>query len=86
MRDALKEGILELAELLTVDAGYAVAFKDRVYSALLHHVRAKFMNGQSIGLAERDGMWIFAWKMLRQVKSKIEAVPGLVAGIIENGD
>jgi superfamily II DNA or RNA helicase len=85
MRDAVKEGILELAELLTVDAGYAVAFKDRIYSALLHHIRAKFMNGHSIGLAEPSDV-VFAWKMLRQVKSRIEAVPGLVAGIIENGD
>jgi len=28
----------------------------------------------------------FAWKMLRQVKDKVGAVPGLVAGVIEYGD
>jgi type III restriction enzyme len=85
VRDAVKEGLLEMAELLTVEAGYAATFKDRVYSALLHHVRAKFLNGSSLGLAERTEV-DFAWKMLPQVKAKVGAVPGLVAGIIEHGD
>ena len=85
VREAVKAGILEMAEAMTVEAGYAAAFKDRVYSALLHHIRAKFLNGSSIGLAERAEV-DFAWKMLRQVKSKVEAIPGLVAGIIEHGD
>jgi hypothetical protein len=85
VREAVKEGLLEIAEALTVEAGYAATFKDRVYSALLHHIRAKFLNGESIGLADRQDV-DFAWKMLRQVKRKVEAVPGLVAGIIENGN
>jgi hypothetical protein len=29
-----------MAEALTVEAGYAATFKDRVYGARLHHVRA----------------------------------------------
>ena len=74
-----------MAELLTVEAGYAATFKDRVYSALLHHVRAKFLKGCSLGLAERADV-DFAWKMLRQVRTKAGAVPGLVAGVIEYGD
>lgn len=85
LRDAVKNGILEIAEILTVEAGYAAAFKDRVYSALVHHVRKKFLNGSSLGLAEREEV-NFAWKMLRQIKAKIGAVPGLVGGIIEHGD
>jgi len=85
VRDAVKEGLLEMSEVLTVEAGYAVAFKDRVYSALLHHVRAKFLRGSSLGLAEREDV-DFAWKMLRQVKTRVGTVPGLVAGIIEYGD
>lgn len=84
-RDAAKDGLLEIAEVLTVQAGYAAAFKDRVYSALLHHVRAKFLGGSSLGLADRSEV-DFAWKMLRQVKEKVEDTPGLVAGIIEDGD
>jgi hypothetical protein len=85
VREAVKTGLLEMAEVLTVEAGYAATFKDRVYSALLHHVRAKFLNGSSLGLAERAEV-DFAWRMLRQVKMKVEAVPGLIAGIIEHGN
>ncbi len=85
VREAVKEGLLEMAEVLTVEAGYATAFKDRVYSALIHHVRLKFLNGSSLGLAERAQV-DFAWKMLRQVKTKVQDTPGLTAGIIEYGD
>lgn len=84
-REAVKAGLLEIAEALTVEAGYAAAFKDRVYSALLHHVRSKFLKGSSLGLAERAEV-DFAWKMLPQVKMKVGAIAGLVAGIVENGD
>jgi type III restriction enzyme len=86
LRDAVKQRILEIAEELTVEAGYAAAYKDRVYSALIHHVRKKFLNGSSLGLANREEV-NFAWKMLqRQVKAKVGAIPGLVAGIIEYGN
>lgn len=85
LRDAVKNGILEIAEILTVEAGYAAAFKDRVYSALVHHVRKKFLNNSSLGLAGLEEVK-FAWKMLRQMKAKVGAVPGLIGGIIEHGD
>lgn len=84
-REAVKERLLEMAEILTVEAGYAATFKDKVYSALLHHVRAKFLNGSSLGLSERADI-DFAWKMLQHVKAKVEAIPGLIAGVIEYGD
>jgi superfamily II DNA or RNA helicase len=84
-RETVKARLLETAEALTVAAGYAATFKDRVYSALLRHVRAKFLNGSSLGLAERAEV-DFAWKMLRQVETKTGAIPGLIAGIIEYGD
>lgn len=85
VQDAVKSGLLDMAEVLTVEAGYAAAFKDKVYSALLHHVRQKFLNGTSLGLAERQEV-DYAWKMLRQIKAKVEAIPGLIAGIIEYGN
>lgn len=85
VRDAIKIGLLDMAEALTVETGYAATFKDKVYSALLQHVRVKFLNGSSIGLAERAEV-DFAWRMLRQVKAKVGAVPGLIAGIIEYGN
>ena len=85
MREAVKGGLLDLAELFTAEAGYAMTFKDRVYSALLHHVRAKFLNGTSLGLADRTDTE-YASRMLRQMRAKIGAIPGLIAGIIEHGD
>jgi len=85
VREAVKTRLLEIAEELTVEAGYAATFKDQVYSALLHHVRAKFLKGASLGLAERADV-DFAWKLLQQVKAKVAAIPGLVAGVIEHGD
>lgn len=84
-RDAVKTALLDIAENLTVEAGYAATFKDKVYSALLHHVRAKFLDGSSLGLAERNEV-DFAWKMLGQMKTKVSDIPGLIAGIIEHGD
>ncbi len=85
VRDAVKTGMLDIAEALTVEAGYAAGFKEKVYGALVQHVRNKFLKGNSLGLADRADVE-FAWKMLRQVKTKVGAVPGLVAGIIEYGD
>jgi hypothetical protein len=40
--------MLEIAETLTVEAGYAAAYKDRVYGALVQHVRRKFLKGSSL--------------------------------------
>ncbi len=85
LRSAVKETILEISEVLTIRAGYATAFKDRVYGALVQHVRQKFLGGASLGLAELEDV-NFAWKMRNQMAQKIAAVPGLVAGIIEYGD
>jgi superfamily II DNA or RNA helicase len=84
-RDAVKTELLDMAETLTIQAGYAVTYKDRVYSALLHHVRRNFLDGSSLGLASRPEVE-FAWKMLRHVRAKVAGIPGLVAGIIEYGD
>ena len=71
LREAIKEELLAMAEELTIGAGYASTFKGQVYSALLHHVRAKFLNGSSLGLAERAEVEL-AWKMLPAVEG-----PGL---------
>ena len=84
-REAAKDGLLQMAEEMTIAAGYAATFKDRVYSALLHHIRNKFLGDTSLGLADRSEVE-FAWKMLPQVKKKVSAIPGLVAGVIVYGD
>ena len=53
-----------------------------MYSALIQHIRGKFLDNTSLGLAGRRCL-DYAWKMLDQVKAKVAAVPGLVEGIIE---
>lgn len=85
MRGAIKETVLQMAEELSVEAGYAAGFKGEVYSALMMHIRDKFLDGVSLGLAERADLG-FAWKMLPQMRTKISGVPGLIAGIIEYGN
>ncbi|MDP9237416.1 MAG: DEAD/DEAH box helicase family protein [Chloroflexota bacterium] len=85
MRDAIKSRLLEDAEEMAVIAGYAAAFKSQVYSAIIAHVREKFLGGPSLGLADTREL-AFAFKKLPEVRRKILAYPGLVAGIIEHGD
>ena len=86
LREAVKDGLLQMAEELTVEAGYAVSFNQgKIHSALRRHACDKFLKGSSIGMAERSEVE-FAWKMLAQVKKKVLAMPGLVAGMIEYGD
>ena len=67
---------------LCVQAGYAAGFRGEVYGALMQHIRAKFLDNTTLGLADRRYL-DYAWKMLDQVKTKVVAVPGLVGGIIE---
>lgn len=85
IREAVKESVLQMAEEFTVEAGYATAFKSQVYSILMKHVRDKFLGGTSLGLAERATL-IFAWKMLSSVRKHIQGAPGLIGGMIENGN
>jgi hypothetical protein len=82
MREAIKSRVLEFAQELCVNAGYAAGFRGEVYSALMQHIRRKFLDGASLGLANRRGL-DYAWRMLDQVKAKVTNVPGLVGGIIE---
>jgi len=82
LREAIQSALLSYAEELTVQAGYAAAFKADVYSALTRHVREKFMGGASLGLAERSDL-VYALKMLPAVRRAVSSIPGLVAGIVE---
>jgi len=82
MREAIKGRVLELAEELCVNAGYATGFRGEVYGALMRHIREKFLDNMTLGLADRHCL-DYAWKMLYQVKNKVTAMPGLVGGIIE---
>jgi hypothetical protein len=83
LRDGIKERLLEIAEKLTIGAGYATAHNGVVYSVLLKQVRARFLKN-SIGLADHAEL-NYTWKMLDQVQKNFESVPGLIAGVIEYG-
>jgi len=85
VRDAIKNGVLEMAEELCVLAGYAAGFKGELYSALMAHIRVKFLTGSTLGLSERKYL-DYAWKMLPQVRQKVLTTPGLIGGIIEYAD
>ncbi|MBT6707443.1 MAG: hypothetical protein HOB24_06020 [Chloroflexi bacterium] len=85
VRDAVKTLLLDMSEDLTVEAGYAAAFKGKVYSALLRHIREKFLGGASLGMSERSEVE-FAWRMLGQVKQAVGTRDGLIGGIIRYGD
>lgn len=82
LREAIKEFVLDMSSDLCVAAGYAEGFKGEVYSALMQHIRGKFLAGNTLGLAEKQNL-DYAWKMLEQVKLRVSRTPGLVAGIIE---
>lgn len=82
MRDAIKNRVLEFAQELCVNAGYAAGFRGEVYSALMQHIRHKFLDDTSLGLADRRCL-DYAWRMLNEVKAKVSNVPGLVEGVIE---
>lgn len=84
LRESLKESLVETAEELAISAGYAASSKGDVYRALLGHLRDKFL-GTSLGLADRAAL-DFAWRMLPRVRERVQAYPGLVAGIIVYGD
>jgi type III restriction enzyme len=82
MREAIKSRVLEISEELCVKAGYAAGFRGEVYSALMHHIRDKFLGNTTLGLADRRCL-DYAWKMLDQVRAKVIAIPGLIGGMIE---
>jgi superfamily II DNA or RNA helicase len=82
LRQSIKDSVLEYAEQMCAFAGYASSFKGQVYSVLMRHVREKFLDNTSLGLADRPAL-DYAWKMLPEMKQKVAATPGLVAGMIE---
>jgi len=83
--DALFGVLLFMARDLLVEAGYDLEEEIRVWYALLFYVQAKFLSGATYDLAARADVEI-ALNLLPQMKAKIEAIPGLIAGIAEDDD
>lgn len=85
LREALREALQEMAETLLEHAGFTVQYKGKLYSIILGHVRTKFLDGDSIGLAEPHQIEA-AWRMRSAIEEKIKTTPGLIAGIVNYGD
>ena len=84
MVDGIKTGLLDMAERLLDYAGHTTQYKGRIYGILLEHVKAKFLDGTSLGLAEESHLQA-TWRMLPQVEEKIKGTPGLVEGMVKYG-
>ena len=84
MADAVREELLAMAERLLQQAGHTAQFKGRIYNILLEHIRLKFLDGASLGLAEPQHLET-ARRMLPGVEGRIKGVSGLVEGMVKYG-
>ena len=85
LADGIQQELLDMADRLLEHAGHSSQFKGRIYRILLGHVRTKFLNGTSLGLAERHHLEA-AHRMLLHVERTIKGVPGFVEGMVKYGD
>ena len=85
LAEAVKTELLAMSERLLLKVGYTAQFTGSVYKILLGHVRSKFLDGASLGLAETYHLEA-AWRMLNQVEKQITEKPGLVEGMVKYGD
>ena len=85
MPEAIKDALLSMAVSLLDHAGHSVQFQGQIYTILLEHVRTKFLNDASLGLAEAHHLEA-AWRMLDKVQEQIRNIPGLIAGMVKYGD
>ena len=83
--DAIKVELLNMADELLDNAGFTSQYKGRIYTNLLEHVRIKFLDGASLGLAEPHHLQA-AWRMLPTVGENVASTPGLIEGMIKYGD
>ena len=83
--EAIREELLAMAERLLAHAGHTSQFKGRIYGILLDHIRMKFLDGSSLGLAEEHHLDA-AWRMLSTVEHRIRGIPGLIEGMVKYAD
>lgn len=85
LEEHIKSEIKSMAENLLNVRGYSISFQGRIYSIILDHVKTKFLDGTSIGLAD-DAQLATARRMLERVELSIADTPGLIEGMVEHGD
>lgn len=64
--------------------GFATQFQGALYRVLLNHVRTKFLDGKSVGLAAEERLET-AGKHLHLVEKNITDTPGVLEGIVFDG-
>ena len=82
--EAIKEDILLRSERLLDTVGHTAMFTGRIYLCLLHHIRAKFLNGNTLGLSEAHHLDTVR-RMLPVVEKRIAETPGMVDGMVKYG-
>ena len=83
--EAIKDGLLAMAERLLAHAGHTAQFKGKIYSVLLEHIRVKFLDGYSLGLAEPHHLET-TWRVLSEVERQISGRPGLIEGMVKDAN
>ena len=85
LQEAIKDELLNMSDRLLDHAGFAMVFKGDIYGILMQHIRTKFFDGYSIGLAEPQQLRT-AWRNLERVEEEIISRPGLVDGMVKYGN
>ena len=85
IQEAIKEELLNISDRLLAEAGFTMLFKGNIYSILMGHVRTKFFDGYSIGLADPQQLRT-AWRTLDRMEHEIISRKGLVDGMVKYGD
>ena len=85
LAEGIKQELMEMAERLLDHAGHTTQYKGQIYGILLEHIRTKFLDGASTGLAEMHHLEA-ARRMLPHVEKSIRDTPGLVEGMVKYGD
>ncbi len=85
LAQAIQSELLEMSERLLGEAGHSTQFKGQIYRALLQHIRIKFLDNASLGLADPPQLEA-TWRMLETVEHNISGKPGLVEGMVKFGD
>lgn len=83
--EAIRNELMAMAERLLSHVGHSEQFKGRIYGILLEHIRMKFLDGASMGLAEPHHLDT-AWRMLSIVEQRIKGIPGLIEGMVKYAD
>ena len=81
---AIRDELLEMSDRMLSHAGFTTQFKGQMYSILLDHIRTKFLDGSSLGMADPQALET-TWRMLERVEDVIIRRNGLVSGMVKHG-